>query len=249
LRRLTPNDPDAALQEARAWLRSDTPGRAIAPLAAFVTTHADLSYALTVAMSELDAHPDGPALARLLIVRARTPAARLGFELQLLERGAGVETAVTNRRRLRQALARFRRTRGRASGASESAQTKAALVMAYAFALRLDDAVSASTLRWLREPRRVREPVLRYRIASALASRGGASTDWARRAFQHLARSRRLSPEVRAGAWFHLAEIGHHTGTIRQARRALDRCLAIIPAHDAAIHLRETLRNRPQERP
>lgn len=249
LRRLTPNDPYAALHEARAWLRSDTPGRAIAPLAAFVTTHADLSYALTLAMAELDAHADGPALARLLIARAGTPAERLGFELQVLERGVGVETAATSRRRLRQALARFERTRRSTSDAAELAQTEAALVTAYVFALRIEDRASASALSWLREPGRVRQPVVRYRMASALASRGGSSTDWARRAFQHLGRNRGLPPDARAGAWFHLAEIGHRTGMMRQARRALDRCLAIVPAHDAAIHLRETLRNRPQESP
>jgi tetratricopeptide (TPR) repeat protein len=247
LRRLTPNDPYAGLQEARAWLRSDTPGRAIAPLAAFVTTHADLSYALTVAMAELDAHPDGPALARLLTVRARTPAARLGFELLLLERGAGVEAAATNRRRLRQVLARFRRSRGSADGAFASAQIEAALVAAYIFALRLEDAASASALRWLREPGRVRQPLVRYRMASALAARGGTSTDWARRVFLHLGRSRDLPSDARAGAWFHLAEIGRRMGMTRQACRALDRCLAIVPDHDAAIHLRETLRNCPRE--
>ena len=247
-RRLTPNDPYAALQEARAWLRSSTPRRAIAPLATFVSTHADRSYALTIAMAELDAHRDGPALARLLIVRAGTPAERLGFELQLVDREVGVDAAVTSRRRLRQALARFQRTRGAANGASESAQTEAALVTAYVFALRLEDRASASALKWLRDPGRVRQPVLRYRMASELASQGGSSTDWARRAFQHLGRSRGLPPDARAGAWFHLAEIGHRTGMIREARRALDRCLAIVPAHDAAIHLRETLRNRPQER-
>jgi hypothetical protein len=247
LRRLTPNDPYAALHEARAWLRSDAPGRAIAPLAAFVITHADLSYALTMAMAELDAHPDGPVLARLLIARARTPAARLGVELQLLERGTGVEAAATSRRRLRQALARFRRSRGSANGASQSAQTETALVTAYIFALRLEDAASASTLRWLREPGRVRQPLVRYRMASALAARGGTSTDWARRAFLHLGRSHKLPPVARAGAWFHLAEIGRRMGMTRQASRALDRCLAIVPDHDAAIHLRETLRNCPRE--
>jgi hypothetical protein len=247
-RRLTPRDPYAGLQEARAWLRTDTPARAVAPLASFVTAHADRPYALAHAMAELEADRDGLALERSLIVRTGTPAERLGFELQALERGVGEEAPATSLHRLRQALSRFRRTRLTGSGSSESAQTEAALVTAYVLALRIEDGSSASALRWLLEPRRVRQPVLRYRMASALAARGGASTAWARRTFRHLGRSRGVPPEARAGAWFHLAVIGQRTGMKCQALRALDHCLAIVPTHDAATRLQESLRPGTQVR-
>jgi hypothetical protein len=245
-RRLMPDDPHAALHEARAWLRSDTPEKAVAPLAAFVSAHADLSYALNVAMAELEAQPAGRALARLLIDRARTPADRLGVELQVIERRSGAEAPATNRRRLRQALARFRRTWESTRRVSETARSEAALVMAYVLALRLGDGESAAALRWLCEPGRVREPLLRYRLASALAAQGGASTDWAQRAFLHLGRNRALPLDVRAGAWFHLAGVARRMGRAEDACRALDRCLALVPDHEAAIRLRETLSNAPR---
>jgi colanic acid/amylovoran biosynthesis glycosyltransferase len=240
-RRLTPGDPDAGVEEARAWLRSETPARAIVPLAAFVTAHAVRPYALAVAVTELETHGQGPVLARALLARVGTPGERLAFDIRRLERAAGQHAPARNREGLRRALARFRRTQGTAPRPADAAQSEAALVGAYLLALRIDDASSAARLRWVRT--RVRLPLLRYRIASALAPRGGASADWARRAFAQLARSHELPPDSRAGAWFHLAEIDQRTGMTRHARRALGRCLAIVPAHDAAIRLRESLVN------
>jgi hypothetical protein len=173
-----------------------------------------------------------------LLVRIGTPAERLAFDIRLIERDADQHHAARNRHRLRQALARFRRMQASARCPANAIEAEAALVSAYLFALRMEDASSA-TLRWLRT--RVRQPLLRYRIASALAMRGGTLTDWARREFEELGRSRELPPESRAGAWFHLAEISQRRGMTHHARRALDRCLAIVPAHNAAIRLRELL--------
>ncbi|OGA50712.1 MAG: hypothetical protein A3G25_11460 [Betaproteobacteria bacterium RIFCSPLOWO2_12_FULL_63_13] len=216
-RRLAPREPDAWLEEARAWLRSARPAKAIGPLVGFVRAHPNRSYALAQAMDAC-ATTDAARIvsltraARRHLMRVGTPAERLAFDVACLERGAARHPPGGSRRGLRQAWDRYWRTPSVAE--ADPSQVEAALVAAYVFAVRVGDEVTASTLEWLRQEGSVREPLLRYRMASALERQGGALTEWARTTFRQLERSRRLPPDTRAGAGIHLA-------TIEQLRRSL----------------------------
>lgn len=246
-RRLMPADPHASLEEGRAWLRTRTPVRAVAPLALFVGTHNCRAYALGIVIAELQSIPEaGARLVRLLGRRVDTPAERFVCEFRALEHVAHAMAPRVVRLRLRRLFEALRPVTAVRQPSSGESSFETALVDAYILALRLGDRSLATRLQFLREPGRLSQPLIRYRMASALAGRGGAAGDWARQTFGELASQTTLASDTRAGALFHLAEIDHRRGLTRHARRALDRCLAIAPAHLAAVRLRELLSPNPR---
>ena len=204
-RRLAPADSYAGMEEARAWLSTTQTTRALAPLAAFVSTHSDRAFALSEATALLESGRPGAQLAPRLLSRVGTPADRLVYDVRSMETG---DRPLFVRARLRRALARYRRATVRRQSPKELAD--AALIAVYLLALQLDDGQTVTELQQLRDG--VRDALLKYRLASALEARGGEATAWARRTFRRLERSRQLSDEARAGARIHLARIEHPKG-------------------------------------
>jgi hypothetical protein len=78
---------------------------------------------------------------------------------------------------------------------------------------------------------------LAYRFASEAERGTAADRQWAFALFDRLSGAPGLTPDLRGGAWFHLARLHLSYGRTVEALASAARCLAFIPAHEAAARL------------
>jgi hypothetical protein len=76
-----------------------------------------------------------------------------------------------------------------------------------------------------------------YRLASQAESGVSVDRRWALTLFDRLSRTPGLTPDLRGGAFFHLARLHLSCGRTASALASAARCLELIPAHDEAARL------------
>jgi len=226
--RLNGADPGLALEEARAWIATNTPRRAASPLSTFLDTHEDRGYAWSVVRD-------------IALIEAQLPS--------LLVSVADISGSAAVRVAARAALCSASRT---------SAAERAAVVSAGRLLLRSTRATSdrqilEAALVDLVAGRPTEAlaihhaglvtPLAQYRMASTLENGTPTARQVARSVFEQIARST-ADRNMRAGAAFHLARMADGTGAITVARQWARRCVALSPSHRDATALLQRLELR-----
>jgi hypothetical protein len=227
-RRLNRADPGLALEEARAWIATNTPRRAASPLSAFLDAHEDGGYAWSVVRD-------------IALIEAQLPS--------LLVSVAGIAGSAAGRFAARAAMC---------SASRMSAAERAVVVSAGRLLLRstratsdrqivetaLVDLVAGRPMEALAiHHAGLVTPLAQYRVASTLENGTPTARRVARGVFEQIARSA-ADPDMRAGAAFHLARLADGTGAITVARQWARRCVALNPTHRAATALLQQLELR-----
>jgi hypothetical protein len=221
-------EPALALEEARAWLATTTPGRSAVAFAAFVESHSDQAYAWTIVCDVVLNEAGIPSLLARVAARVGTPsahfAAKVGAEL------ASEISETTRLELLRDGIMLLRSTR--------AAHDRPLVEMALA------DLVAGHPVEALEVYNAgVSTMLAQYRIASTLESGASAARRVSREIFDGIARTV-SDASIRAGAAFHLARLAHDSGATVIARQWARRCVALSPSHQAAAALLRQLELR-----